>query len=156
VSELRSEEHLSKVFIRKSLECTCFGVASSCSSIQSASEQSADLLGICFCHQQQLRSALLIRKSVLLTRTLKDGLRLAEHADLSAAVLDFGLSDGEAGELCQRLNGRGVPYVLYSGYGHVGEACRGGLIVPKPARPGTLIDALSKALTRGGERCQAL
>jgi len=94
--------------------------------------------------------------SVLLAHSLKDGLRLAEQADLSAAVLDFGRSDGEAGELCQRLNGRGVPYVLYSGYGHVDEACRGGLVLPKPATPGALIDALSKALTRGGERCQAL
>jgi DNA-binding NtrC family response regulator len=90
--------------------------------------------------------------SVLLTHTLKDGLRLAEQADVSAAVVDFGLIDGEASELCQRLNGRGVPY---SGYGHVDEACRGGLVLPKPATPGALIYALSKALTRGGERCQA-
>ena len=44
--------------------------------------------------------------SVLLAHTLKDGLRLADHADLSAAVLDFGLIDGQASELCQRLNGR--------------------------------------------------
>jgi CheY-like chemotaxis protein len=93
--------------------------------------------------------------SVLLTHTLNDGLQLAEHADLSAAVLDFGLSDGEAGELCERLNRRGVPYVIYSGYSHVEEACHSGLVVPKPARPEALIDALSKALTGGGERCLA-
>jgi DNA-binding NarL/FixJ family response regulator len=86
--------------------------------------------------------------SVLLSHTLKDGLRLAEHADLSAAVVDFGLSDGEANELCERLNRRGVP-------GHVAEACGGSVVVPKPASPGALIDALSKALARGGERCLA-
>ena len=88
--------------------------------------------------------------SVLLAHTLKDGLRLADHADLSAAVLDFGLIDGQASELCQRLNGRRVPYVLHSGYSHVGEACPGGLVVPKPATPGALIDALSKALDQAG------
>lgn len=85
--------------------------------------------------------------SVMLTHTLKDGLKLAEHADLSAAVLDFGLADGEASELCERLNRRGVPYVLYSGYDHVREAFRGGVLVPKPATPDTLIDALIKAIT---------
>jgi DNA-binding response OmpR family regulator len=89
--------------------------------------------------------------SVLLTHTLKDGLRLADDADISAAVLDFGLIDGKASELCERLNRRGVPYVLYSGYSHVGDACRGALVLPKPASPGALIDALSKALTRGAE-----
>lgn len=86
--------------------------------------------------------------SVMLTHTLKDGLKLAEHADLSAAVLDFGLADGEANELCERLNGRGVPYVLYSGYDHVSDACRGGVLVPKPASPDTLIDALIMAITQ--------
>ena len=44
--------------------------------------------------------------SVLLAHTLKDGLRLADHADLSAAVLDFGLIDGQASELCQRWSRR--------------------------------------------------
>ena len=43
---------------------------------------------------------------MLLAHTLKDGLRLADHADLSAAVLDFGLIDGQASELCQRWSRR--------------------------------------------------
>jgi DNA-binding response OmpR family regulator len=89
--------------------------------------------------------------SVLLAHTLKDGLRLAEHASLAAAVLDFGLVDGEASQLCQGLNKRGVPYVLYSGYSHVSDACRSGLVVPKPATPAALIDALSRVLNGGAE-----
>jgi CheY-like chemotaxis protein len=44
--------------------------------------------------------------SVLLTHTLKDGLRLADDADISAAVLDFGLIDGKASELCQAEQAR--------------------------------------------------
>jgi hypothetical protein len=36
----------------------------------------------------------------VLAHTLQEDLRLAEHADLSGGVLDFGLIDGEASELC--------------------------------------------------------
>jgi DNA-binding response OmpR family regulator len=71
---------------------------------------------------------------------------LVEEDDLSAAVLDFGLADGDAGALCYRLFERNIPFVLHSGYGHVGDVCRSGIIVPKPAHPATLIDALVKAL----------
>jgi DNA-binding response OmpR family regulator len=86
--------------------------------------------------------------SVLLAHTLNDGLRLADHAELSAAILDFGLVDGEASKLCERLKRRGLPFVLYSGYSHIGEACRSGIVVPKPAMPAMLIEALGEALAR--------
>jgi hypothetical protein len=44
---------------------------------------------------------------------------LAAHPDLSAAVLDFGLSDGERFALCAGLNERHVPFVLHIGNTHV-------------------------------------
>ena len=50
---------------------------------------------------------------------LCDGLRLADHPDLSAAVVDFGLSDGKGSTLCERLIERQVPFVLHTGYTHV-------------------------------------
>jgi DNA-binding response OmpR family regulator len=77
---------------------------------------------------------------------LCDGLRLADHPDLSAAVVDFGLSDGKGSALCERLNERQVPFVLHTGYTHVHEACRSGIVVPKPAAPGQLVSEVERLL----------
>lgn len=82
--------------------------------------------------------------SVLTAHLLADGLRLAAHPDLSAAVLDFGLSDGMGTELCEALNQRQVPFVLHSGYEHVHDACRSGIVVPKPAAPHHVVSAVEK------------
>jgi DNA-binding NtrC family response regulator len=79
-------------------------------------------------------------------RTLAEAKCFVERDGLSAAVLDFGLGDGDADWLCGRLTQRNIPFVLHSGYGHVGEACRSGIVIPKPANPTTLVGALVKAL----------
>lgn len=84
--------------------------------------------------------------SVFSARNLCDGLRLAGHPDLAAAVVDFGLSDGDGTALCERLNERGVPFVLHSGYPHLSGACRLGIVVPKPAAPGQLVSTIEKLL----------
>jgi hypothetical protein len=41
---------------------------------------------------------------------------------------------------------RKIPFILHSGYGHAGEACHSGIVIPKPANPAALVDALVKAL----------
>ena len=84
--------------------------------------------------------------SVLCAHNLSDGLRLAGHPDLSAAVLDFGLSDGDGTALCERLKERGIPFVLHSGYTHLHDACRAGIIVPKPATPTRLVTTVARLL----------
>jgi DNA-binding response OmpR family regulator len=84
--------------------------------------------------------------SVLTAHKLMDGLRLASHPDLSAAILDFGLSDGEGTELCERLNQRGVPFILHSGYEHIHDACLSGIVIPKPASPYQLVSAVEGLL----------
>ena len=73
--------------------------------------------------------------TVLSAATLQEGLPLAEHPQLSAAILDFGLRDGDSGVLCARLTERGIPFIVYTGYDDVADACRAGVIVPKPAIP---------------------
>ena len=80
---------------------------------------------------------------------LRDGMRLAAHPDLSAAVLDFGLSDGEGSALCERLNERRVPFVLHTGYTHVHESCRPGIVIQKPAAPEQLVSAIERLLQAG-------
>ena len=48
--------------------------------------------------------------------------------------------------LCGRLKQRAMPFVLHSGYSHLSDACHGGIVVPKPASPEVLIEALLGAL----------
>lgn len=93
--------------------------------------------------------------SVLRAQKLEDGLRLAGHPDLSAAVLDFGLSDGEGTALCERLKERGIPFVLHSGYSHIHDACLAGVVIPKPANPTALVGAIAQLLRPGqGVKCR--
>lgn len=71
---------------------------------------------------------------------------LVEQDGLSAAVLDFGFKDGDSRALCARLNERDIPYVLHSGYHHLGDACQRGIVVEKPASPAAIIDVLARLL----------
>jgi DNA-binding response OmpR family regulator len=86
--------------------------------------------------------------SVLSAHNLCDGLRLAGHPDLSAAIVDFGLNDGDGTAVCERLNELGIPFVLHSGYSHVDDGCRAGLVIPKPARPTELVITIARLLRR--------
>jgi DNA-binding response OmpR family regulator len=84
--------------------------------------------------------------SILSAHTLRDALRLAGHPDVSAAVVDFGLSDGDGVALCERLTAHKIPFVLHSGYAHVDAACQSGVVVPKPAAPTKLVNVISGLL----------
>jgi DNA-binding response OmpR family regulator len=84
--------------------------------------------------------------SILMASKVRDGLRLAGHPDLSAAVLDFALSDGEGTALCECLKERGIPFILHSGYAHVSDACHVGVVIPKPARPDELVVTVVRLL----------
>ena len=84
--------------------------------------------------------------SVLSAATLQEGWPLADHPRLSAAILDFGLRDGDSGVLCARLTERGIPFVVYTGYAQVHEACRAGVVVQKPAGPDVLLKTVARLL----------
>jgi len=84
------------------------------------------------------------RATVLTATTLQEGLRLAEHPALSAAILDLILGDGDAVALCTRLTERGIPFIVYSGYDAVPAGCKPAAIVKKPA----CLDALLRSIAR--------
>ena len=73
------------------------------------------------------------------TTTLKHAMLLAEHDGLAGAILDHSLGDGDSTALRGRLNERGIPFLVYSGFAVEGEA-----YLAKPATPKQLIDALKK------------
>ena len=79
---------------------------------------------------------------VTTTNTLKHALILVEHDGLSGAILDHALGDGDSSQLCERLTDRDIPFMIYSGYAHVGGACKDALHIQKPATHETLVSAM--------------
>ena len=77
--------------------------------------------------------------SVIRARTLNEALLRVEAPDLSAAILDHGLGDGDSFKVCERMKERDIPFVTYSGYDGLVGACRDGVHVAKPASMSTLV-----------------
>ena len=77
-------------------------------------------------------------------RSLASASRFVQHDNLSAAIVDLVLSDGDAGEICEILKMRRIPFILHSGYP---SCCRdAAAIIPKPARTDDLVIALRDVL----------
>lgn len=85
--------------------------------------------------------------SVSEARTLNDALSKVECPTLSAAVLDHALNDGDASQICDRLDQRSIPFVIYSGYDYVEGPCSEGEHVRKPVPPKVLVHAVVDLLT---------
>jgi DNA-binding response OmpR family regulator len=83
---------------------------------------------------------------VISARTLVDALTKAGDPDLSAAVLDHGLIEGDTSEVCEKLKERGIPFVLYSGYSKIEGACAAGVQVDKPTHPRVLVTTIEGLL----------
>jgi DNA-binding response OmpR family regulator len=80
------------------------------------------------------------------TSTLHHALVLVEDENLSAAVLDHVLSDGDSSPLCRRMKERGLPFVVYSGLGKLDGPCAFGAQVAKPEKPAVLVSMVAKLL----------
>ena len=99
---------------------------------------------------QGLRSAGAV---VLTAHNLQDGLQLAAQSELSAAVIDIGLGDGEGTALCQCLKQRNIPFVLHTGYPSIPEACGSEIVITKPASAEQLV-ATIQGLFRSAARAE--
>jgi DNA-binding response OmpR family regulator len=95
-----------------------------------------------------LRSA---QASVLMATTLEEGLRLSDDPTLSAAVLGLTFRGDNTLPLCKRLTGRGVPFVIYTGFTEIPAQCKPGAIVDKLAAPATIIHSLAAILRQSDE-----
>ena len=78
--------------------------------------------------------------------TLKQALIVVEHENLAAAILDHALPDGDSSILCEKLDVRKVPFVIYSGYNRINGACAKGALVEKPASTDKLIATVENLL----------
>jgi len=79
-------------------------------------------------------------------RSLAQARGLVEQKGLSAAVVDFALTDGDAAAMCERLEARDIPYVVHSGYPERATDRGRVVVVPKPANPTALIEAIVEML----------
>jgi DNA-binding response OmpR family regulator len=84
--------------------------------------------------------------AIVVTSTVHHALVLVEHDDLSAAVLDHALHDGDSSPLCQRLNERKLPFVVYSGLGKLHGACAKGPHIKKPENPKVLVSMVERLI----------
>lgn len=81
------------------------------------------------------------------TNSLKHAKLLVEHDGLSAAILDHALPDGDSTSICERLKERGIPFMMYSGFPYLDDACKGAPHLGKPATHTQLLNAV-EALIR--------
>jgi len=88
--------------------------------------------------KQELDSA---GATVITAPSLAVATPLVNHDNLSAAIVDFGLTDGDASPLCATFRARGIPFIVHSGYEC--EEYAPTVVIPKPALPGALVDALA-------------
>ena len=75
------------------------------------------------------------------TNTLRHALILVDHDGLAGAVLDHALGDGDSSLLYARLEERGIPFLIYSGFDRV-EGAYEAPHISKPAAPGELVAAM--------------
>ena len=84
--------------------------------------------------------------TTVVTSTLHQALVMVEHDGLSAAVLDHLLPDGDSSPLCQRLDERMLPFVVYSGLGNLHGACAKGAHIKKPENAKVLVSMVAQLI----------
>ena len=79
---------------------------------------------------------------------LKPALYTTEHPDLSAAVIDLRLGDGNGAVVCRRLRHLGIPFVVHTGYPRmlVESEWPDVPVISKPAPPGQIVATLAGLL----------
>jgi DNA-binding response OmpR family regulator len=83
---------------------------------------------------------------VVRAHTLIEALTVVEGRKLSAAVLDHALSDGDTLTVCERMNERNIPFVIYSDYERPRGGARLGVYVKKPVGMPELIAIVERAV----------
>ena len=93
--------------------------------------------------------------AIVVTSTVHHALLLVEHDDLSAAVLDHALHDGDSSPLCRRLNERKLPFLIYSGLGKLHGACAKGAHIKKPESPQVLVSMVERLIAGNSSSASA-
>jgi DNA-binding response OmpR family regulator len=86
---------------------------------------------------------------VIKSRTLRDGLALADQEPFAAAILDIRLGHENVAPVARRLAEREIPFFFYSGQVDI-DAIRTEWpehkVIWKPARPRAIVDAIAEVI----------
>jgi DNA-binding response OmpR family regulator len=87
--------------------------------------------------------------TVIKSRTMSDGLALADQEPFAAAILDIRLGSESVAPVARRLGERGIPFFFYSGQVDI-DAIRTEWperkVIWKPARPGAIVNAIAEVI----------
>jgi DNA-binding response OmpR family regulator len=86
---------------------------------------------------------------VVVTPLQREAAAVVEASDLSAAVLDHSLRDGDCSELCALLKERNIPFVIHSGFDRLDDELGAAVYVSKPASTDVLVTTVAGLLQRG-------
>jgi CheY-like chemotaxis protein len=86
---------------------------------------------------------------ITVTTVLDHALLLVERGSLSAAILDHSIGDNDSSCLYDRLNERGIPFIIYSAHDLPEEHRKGGILISKPALPGMLRSSVNDLFRDG-------
>jgi hypothetical protein len=79
-----------------------------------------------------------------------------EHDGLSAAILDHAVGNEQSSALYRRLNERGIPFMIYSGYPKIEDVAPGTVHVRKPATHGVLLAAMEGLIKNRATQTETL
>jgi ActR/RegA family two-component response regulator len=79
---------------------------------------------------------------------VESGLYTTKHPDLSAAVVDLGLGDGNGMEVCRRLRDLGIPFVIHTGFPTmlIASEWPDVPVISKPADVKQIVDSLTRLI----------
>jgi DNA-binding response OmpR family regulator len=86
---------------------------------------------------------------------LRTALAAVKDSTLSAAIIDYLLEDGNNSEICEQLNARGIPFVLFSGAPRPIGECAQGTYLEKPTTAAKLLASVEALFERGQLRWPA-
>jgi DNA-binding response OmpR family regulator len=79
---------------------------------------------------------------VIAASTTRQGLAALGQHHVCAALLDYGLPEDNAAELCRQLAERQIPFMFYTGHSELERSYPHAIIVEKPANPDVLLAAM--------------
>jgi DNA-binding response OmpR family regulator len=90
---------------------------------------------------------------VVVSTNLRDSLAKADLPDITVGIVDHRFGQQTSQQVCAKLDGRGVPFIIYTAFNDIPTRCRHGVIVRKPTRPETLLHTLVGILRKSVNLC---
>ena len=87
---------------------------------------------------------------VITARSLQEARAIIEEHTWSAAVLDYGLCDGDCSPLCEWMLERSIPFIVCTVHDEISASCRAGIHVLKPTNVEALVKMVEQLIHREG------